>query len=53
MPSKPDVEGLLHKPLGKEVADAILCKIDQMVAKGASPAKMVRCGLVPLVNSFA
>jgi hypothetical protein len=44
VPSKPDVEGLLRKHLGKEVADAILIKIDKMVAKGASPAKMARLG---------
>jgi hypothetical protein len=53
MPSKPDIEGLPHKPLGKEMADAILSKTDKMVAEGASPAKIERCGLVPLASSFA
>lgn len=42
MAAKQNVDALLRKNLGKEVADQVIRKINQMVNKGANPAQIQR-----------
>ena len=50
MEAKRDVRSLLRKQLGKDVADAMLMKVDKMVERGASPAKIERMILAYLAD---
>jgi hypothetical protein len=48
MAIKSDVRSRLRKQLGKDVADAMLRKVDKMVKQGASPAKIEKVILADL-----
>jgi len=50
MSAKTDVEGLLSKGLGKEVAQKILVKMDEMVEAGKSPAQIEKAIATDLVG---
>jgi hypothetical protein len=40
MPKKQNINGFLRKSLGKEVADKVIYKIDKMIKKGVSAARI-------------
>jgi len=48
MATKRDVRTTLRKQLGKDVADAMLKKVDKMVKQDASPAKIEKVILADL-----
>ncbi len=52
MPAKKNARKLLTAHLGKDVADAVLAKIDTMVKEGASPAKIERAVQVDISNEI-
>ena len=50
MPARVTPESLLSKHLGKEAASAVLSKIDQMAAKGAT-ARQIESAATALINA--
>jgi hypothetical protein len=40
MPAQPNVETLLRKHLGKKAGDAVLAKVDKMIAQNKSPEEI-------------
>jgi hypothetical protein len=48
MAGKQNVRTLLSKQLGKDVADALLNKVDALAKQGASPAKIEKVFLAEL-----
>jgi len=52
MAKKPSLETLLRQSLGKEAADALLAKIDRMVAKGAKADAVAKAVTADLQKEF-
>ncbi len=52
MPKQPSIAQLLRRSLGKEAADALLAKIDAMVAKGAKAAAIEKAVTADLQKQF-
>ncbi len=52
MRKEPSVETLLRRTLGKEAADALLAKIDRMVAGGAKKAAIEKAVTADLQRQF-
>lgn len=52
MPKKQSIETLLRRSLGKDAADAVLAKIDGMVASRATPAAIEKAVTADLQRQF-
>ncbi len=52
MPKEPSLEQVLRRSLGKDAADALLDKIDRMVARGAKAAAIEKAVTAELQAQF-